>query len=123
MLALAAFFQQSERTTQCIRRRLALVIGHAFGVELEPQVCGTGTFWLLLQPDHRICRDRLRDPLDLHVAALTIASLAVAGLFPLLFWPFSKTIWASVDYLIYRTSPDYGSREAADHASGNGGKP
>ena len=48
---------------------------------------------------------------DLHVAALTIASLAVAGLFPLLFWPFSKTIWASVDYLIYRTSPDYGSRE------------
>jgi uncharacterized protein (DUF983 family) len=60
---------------------------------------------------------------DLHVAALTIASLAVAGLFPLLFWPFSKTIWASVDYLIYRTSPDYGSREAADHASGNGGRP
>ena len=60
---------------------------------------------------------------DLHVAALTIASLAVAGLFPLLLWPFSKTIWASVDYLIYRTSPDYGSREAADHASGNGGKP
>jgi uncharacterized protein (DUF983 family) len=60
---------------------------------------------------------------DLHVAALTIASLAIAGLFPLLFWPFSKTIWASVDYLIYRTSPDYGSREAADHASGNGGRP
>jgi uncharacterized protein (DUF983 family) len=59
---------------------------------------------------------------DLHVAALTIASLAVAGLFPLLFWPFSKTIWASVDYLIYRTSPDYGSREAADHAGGNGGR-
>jgi uncharacterized protein (DUF983 family) len=59
---------------------------------------------------------------DLHVAALTIASLAVAGLFPLLFWPFSKTIWASVDYLIYRTSPDYGSREAADHASSNGGR-
>jgi hypothetical protein len=41
---------------------------------------------------------------------------------PLLFWPFSKTIWASVDFLIYRTSPDYGSREAADHASGNGGR-
>jgi uncharacterized protein (DUF983 family) len=59
---------------------------------------------------------------DLHVAALTIASLAIAGLFPLLFWPFSKTIWASVDYLIYRTSPDYSSREAADHAGGNGGR-
>jgi uncharacterized protein (DUF983 family) len=59
---------------------------------------------------------------DLHVAALTIASIAVAVLVPLLFWPFSKTIWASVDYLIYRTSPDYGSREAADRASGNGGR-
>lgn len=59
---------------------------------------------------------------DLHVAALTIASLAVAVLVPLLFWPFSKTIWCAVDYLIYRTSPDYGSREAADRASGNGGR-
>ena len=60
---------------------------------------------------------------DLHVPALTITSIAIATLVPLLFWPFSKTIWASVDYLIYRTSPDYGSREAADHASGNGGRP
>ena len=59
---------------------------------------------------------------DLHVAALTIASLAVAVFVPLLFWPFSKTIWAAVDYLIYRTSPDYSSREAADRASGNGGR-
>jgi uncharacterized protein (DUF983 family) len=59
---------------------------------------------------------------DLNVSALTIASLAVAVLVPLLFWPFSKTIWAAVDYLIYRTSPDYGSREAADRASGNGGR-
>jgi uncharacterized protein (DUF983 family) len=59
---------------------------------------------------------------DLHVAALTIASIAVAVLVPLLFWPFSKTIWSAVDYLIYRTSPDYGSREAADRASGNGGR-
>ena len=41
----------------------------------------------------------------------------------MLFWPFSKTIWASVDYFVYRTSPDYISREAADHASGNGGRP
>jgi hypothetical protein len=60
---------------------------------------------------------------DLHVPALTITSIAIAALVPLLFWPFSKTIWASVDYLIYRTSPDYGSREAADRASGNGGRP
>lgn len=59
---------------------------------------------------------------DLHVPALTITSIAIAVLVPLLFWPFSKTIWASVDFLIYRTSPDYGSREAADRASGNGGR-
>ncbi len=51
---------------------------------------------------------------DLHVAALTIASIAVAVFTPLLFWPVSKTLWSSADYLIYRTSPDYGSREAAD---------
>ena len=60
---------------------------------------------------------------DLHVPALTITSIAIAAIVPLVFWPFSKTIWASVDYLIYRTSPDYGSREAADRASGNGGRP
>jgi len=60
---------------------------------------------------------------DLHVAELTIASVAVAGLVPLLFWPFSKTIWASVDYLLYRASPDYTSREAADLANRDGGKP
>ena len=59
---------------------------------------------------------------DLHVAALTIASIAVAALFPLLFWPFSKTIWAGVDYLVDRTSPDYEDREAADRAAGNGGR-
>jgi hypothetical protein len=58
---------------------------------------------------------------DLHVGALTIASIAVAGLVPLLFWPFSKTIWASVDYLVYRSSPDYASLEAADRSNGNGG--
>jgi hypothetical protein len=59
---------------------------------------------------------------DLHVPGLTITSIVIAALVPLVFWPFSKTIWASVDYLIYRTSPDYGSREAADRASGNGGR-
>jgi uncharacterized protein (DUF983 family) len=59
---------------------------------------------------------------DLHVPALTITSIGIAAFVPLLFWPFSKTIWASVDFLIYRTNPDYGSREAADRASGNGGR-
>jgi hypothetical protein len=59
----------------------------------------------------------------LHVGALTIASIAVAGLVPLLFWSFSKTIWASVDYLVYRSSPDYASLEAADRSNGNGDQP
>jgi len=60
---------------------------------------------------------------DVHVAQLTIASIAVAIVVPLLFWPISKSIWAAVDYLVYRTDPTYASTEAADHASGNGGRP
>jgi hypothetical protein len=60
---------------------------------------------------------------DVHVAQLTIASIAVAVVAPLLFWPFSKSGWAAVDYLVYRTDPDYASTEAADRASGNGGRP
>ena len=60
---------------------------------------------------------------DLHVLALTLVSIGIAIVVPLVFWPFSKTIWASVDYLAYRSSPDYAEREAADHAKGNGGKP
>lgn len=59
---------------------------------------------------------------DVHVAALTIVSLALVGLFPIAFWPFSKTLWAAIDYLIYRTDPSYPSTEAADRASGNGGR-
>jgi len=78
----------------------------------------TATLWLALLVTWLIV-----DLPDLHVAALTVASLGVAVLVPLLFWPFSKTIWASVDYLIYSSSPDYGSREAADRSGGNGGRP
>ncbi len=57
----------------------------------------------------------------IHLAALTIVSVALVGLFPLLFYPFSKTIWAAVDYLVYRTNPDYRTRDAAERSSGNGG--
>jgi hypothetical protein len=60
---------------------------------------------------------------DVHVAELTTASIAVAIVVPLLFWPFSKSIWAAVDYLVYRSDPGYASAEAADHARGNGGRP
>ena len=60
---------------------------------------------------------------DVHVAALTIASIGVAIVVPLAFWPFSKSIWAAVDYLVARTDPAYASTEAADHPAGNGGPP
>lgn len=59
---------------------------------------------------------------DVHVLWLTLASIGVAIVVPLLIWPFSKTLWAAVDYLVYRTDPEYSSREAADRASGNGGR-
>lgn len=59
---------------------------------------------------------------DVHVAQLTAASVAVAILVPLVLWPFSKSTWAAVDYLVYRTDPGYASAEAAEHSSGNGGR-
>jgi uncharacterized protein (DUF983 family) len=37
---------------------------------------------------------------DVHVLQLTIASVAEAIVVPLVFWPFSKTLWAVVDYLV-----------------------
>lgn len=55
---------------------------------------------------------------DVHVAQLTLTSIAVVAIFPLVSYPFSKTVWAAVDYLVYRTSPEY----AADRAEGNGGR-
>jgi uncharacterized protein (DUF983 family) len=58
---------------------------------------------------------------DVHVLGLTVASLLLVGVFPLAFWSFSKTIWAAVDLLVYRSDPGYGSASAADRARGNGG--
>lgn len=58
---------------------------------------------------------------DVHVAALTIVSLAIAGLVPLLFFPFAKTIWTAVDYLVYRSTPEY-ARDATERSDGNGGR-
>jgi len=56
------------------------------------------------------------------VVPLTVASVLLVGVFPLAFYPFSKTIWAAVDYLVFRSSPDYASEDAADRAPGNGGR-
>jgi uncharacterized protein (DUF983 family) len=60
---------------------------------------------------------------DVQVMRLTVAAIGLTLVFPLLFWPFSKTIWAAVDYLVYRSDPEYTSVDAADRASGNGGRP
>ncbi len=57
---------------------------------------------------------------DVRTVPLLVASLVLVGIFPLVFFPFSKTIWAALDFLIYRASPDYVAREAADLASGDG---
>ena len=59
---------------------------------------------------------------DVQVAALTITSLAIAGLVPLWFFPHAKTIWAAMDYLVYRSTPEYATRDAAERALGNGGR-
>jgi uncharacterized protein (DUF983 family) len=58
---------------------------------------------------------------DVRVATLTVVSIVLVGLLPLVFFPISKTIWAAVDYLVYRSSPDYAIRDPADRSRGNGG--
>jgi uncharacterized protein (DUF983 family) len=60
---------------------------------------------------------------DVQLLRLTVAAIGVTLVFPLLFWSFSKTIWAAVDFLVYRSDPEYASVDAADRASGNGGRP
>lgn len=59
---------------------------------------------------------------EVNVAALLVSSLVLVTLLPLVIWPFSKTIWAAVDYLVYRSSPDYVPRDASERAQGNGGR-
>ena len=44
---------------------------------------------------------------DLNVAGLLIASLGLVGLLPLVLFGRTKTIWAAVDYLAFRSTPDY----------------
>lgn len=40
---------------------------------------------------------------DIHVPALTAASVALVVAALLFFFPFSKTLWAAVEYLVYRS--------------------
>jgi len=56
------------------------------------------------------------------VLPLTVASVILVGVLPLVLYPFSKTTWAAIDYLVFRSDPDYASRDASDRSSGNGGR-
>jgi uncharacterized protein (DUF983 family) len=58
---------------------------------------------------------------EVRVAPLTISSVVLVAVVPMLFYPNSKTIWAAVDYLVFRSDPDYGSKDASERAPGNGG--
>jgi hypothetical protein len=42
---------------------------------------------------------------EVHVAPLTIATIGVAAFVSILFFPFSKTIWAAVDLTMHRVDP------------------
>ena len=41
------------------------------------------------------------------MAALTITSAALVVIVPLAFFRSAKTLWAAVDFLVYRSGPDY----------------
>ncbi|HET9723746.1 MAG TPA: DUF983 domain-containing protein [Actinomycetota bacterium] len=110
----AAWFTIRGRCPRC-RLRLQREEGGFLGAMTINYVVTAG-IWLVVLVAWLIV-----DLPDVHVAALTIASLAIAALVPLLFFPFAKTIWAAVDYLVYRSSPEY-ARDAAERAQGNGGR-
>jgi len=42
---------------------------------------------------------------DVQIVPLMIASLAVVVIVPILFFPFSKTIWVALDLLLHRVDP------------------
>jgi uncharacterized protein (DUF983 family) len=44
---------------------------------------------------------------DVHVAALTVTCGALVIVVPLAFFRSAKTLWAAVDFLVYRSGPDY----------------
>jgi uncharacterized protein (DUF983 family) len=54
-------------------------------------------------------------------APLILASLGVIVVVPLAFYPFAKTIWAAIDYLMYRGDPTHGQPGAS--ASGQDERP
>jgi uncharacterized protein (DUF983 family) len=52
---------------------------------------------------------------------LILASIAVVIGVPLLFYPFAKTLWAALDFLIYRSDPSYAEQHEGERESGETG--
>jgi uncharacterized protein (DUF983 family) len=51
---------------------------------------------------------------------LMLSSIAVVIVVPLIFYPFAKTIWAAIDFLIYRSDSSYTATGMTDHTGWEG---
>lgn len=105
----ARFLKIRERCPRC-RFRLEREEGGFLGAMTINFAVST-TLWIILLVGWLIV-----DLPDLHAMQLTIASLALMTVAPLVLWGHSKTVWAAIDYLVYRSDPSYLEREAADRA-------
>jgi uncharacterized protein (DUF983 family) len=52
---------------------------------------------------------------------LVLASIAVVIAVPLLFYPFAKMLWAALDFLIYRSDPNYSASDRTEGKPDRGG--
>jgi uncharacterized protein (DUF983 family) len=105
----ARFLKIKERCPRC-RFRLEREEGGFLGAMTINFAVAT-TLWIILLVAWLIV-----DLPDLHAMRLTIASVVLMIVAPLALWGHSKTIWAAIDYLVYRSDPSYLEREAADRA-------
>ncbi len=55
---------------------------------------------------------------DVRWGWLTVVALAVNGIVPVVFYPFSKTIWVALDLLLFRIDPR--DRDASGNGHGRG---
>jgi uncharacterized protein (DUF983 family) len=108
-----SWFRVNERCPRC-GLRLEREEGGFLGA-MVINYAVTAAVWLLVLVTWLVL-----DLPEVHVLALTLTSIGIALVVPLAFYPFSKTLWAGIDYLVYRTTPEYRSRDAAERASGNG---
>jgi len=59
---------------------------------------------------------------DVHVLPLTVAGVVVAVAVPILFFPFSKTIWVAVDLILHQVDPHDAASMARAFGSGDPGE-